>query len=164
MKLSGAPMKKAHSNLFFIELIIVLLFFSVSGAVVLGMFAQADSLEHKTSLAERAIIEVQSIAEIYSHSGDIDKALDTVFGRGYSITIQENRHFVCLDEDMHPLMTPEARVNYGRLFIRAYETRTKGECGELCELEIRIMFTDDTEFYSQKSSVYIPDTAGGDAA
>lgn len=72
--------KKRHTvNLFFTELIIALLFFSISGAVIFRVFVSADKKTRESMKKENAIICAQSIAEVYSETADIDKTFDIVF-------------------------------------------------------------------------------------
>ena len=60
-------------NLFFIEMIISLLFFSISGAVILSVFAGADKKSRAGETLESIIVFSQSVAEVYSLNGDYDE-------------------------------------------------------------------------------------------
>ena len=157
--------RKIPVNLFFLELIIVLLFFSVSGAVVLRMFASADVLSEKSSLTERAVMNVQSLSEIYAADGNMKAAADKLFGKDRYTYEPNGSISVCLDEDMIPLILDEIKAQSGRVEIDLSERRTRGACGELCELSasVRLLADGGREIYSQVSSVYIPDTGKGAA-
>lgn len=57
-----------------------LLFFVISFAVIIRVFAAADGLERKSRRRVKAALCAQSIAEAYSVSGDTGTALRLVFG------------------------------------------------------------------------------------
>ena len=158
--------RKTPVNLFFLELIIVLLFFSISGAVILKMFATADILEEKNSLSGKAIADAQSVAEIYAVTGDMRGALQTIFGNGWYTEGVDGGLTVCLDEARLPLLTDDVRERYGRVKLILTETRESGKCGEMCRLRTRVFLISDggREIYSQISSAYIPDFKAGGAA
>lgn len=72
--------KAARFNLFFLEMIIVLLFFSIAAAVILNSFAAADSLAKKSRRTEAMAFCAQSAAEIFSETGDLETTAKTLFG------------------------------------------------------------------------------------
>ena len=141
------------------ELIIVLLFFSISGSVVMAMFVTADSMAEHTSITERAVMDVQSVSEIYAGDGDMRGAADRVFGKGWYAESEDEHLIVVLDENMQAQFTPEAREKFGKVYIDLSEERSDGECGELCRLTARVvlMMNGGEVVYSQVSSAYIPD-------
>ncbi len=69
---------KRPLNLFFIEMIISLLFFSISGAVILSVFAGADKKSRAGETLENVIVFSQSVAEVYSLNGDYDETMKIV--------------------------------------------------------------------------------------
>lgn len=72
--------KAARFNLFFLEMIIVLLFFSIAAAVILNSFAVSDSLAKKSRRTEAMAFCAQSAAEIFSETGDLSQTVETLFG------------------------------------------------------------------------------------
>lgn len=70
-------------NLFFVEMIILLLFFGISGAVVLKVFAIADSKAKLSVIYDKASLCSQSIAEIYRDNTK-ETAFAMVFGEDYA--------------------------------------------------------------------------------
>ena len=74
--------KRLPFNLFFIELLIVLLFFAVSGGVIMNLFASADLVSRKNRASEQLMLRVQAVSEMYAAKGDMYEAADAVFGRG----------------------------------------------------------------------------------
>lgn len=136
LKSSRKPM-----NLFLAEIIISLLVFSFSGAVILKVFAAADSKSRKSAELESVVITAQSIAEAYSKCADASQAV--------GIVLQTDR---TLDLSAVPLEN-------GRVMLNASEQRIDSGAGELCELNLR--FTSNGEvLFSLNCTAY----ASGGAA
>ena len=66
--------------LLYAEMIIALLFFVISFAVIIRVFASADSLERRSRQRQSAALCAQSIAEAYSVGGDVQKAVSLALG------------------------------------------------------------------------------------
>lgn len=85
---------KRPLNLFFIEMIIALLFFSISGTVILTVFAGADRKSRQSEMLESVIVFSESIAEVYSENGNADEAIKLVIsecgGLDENITLLKN--------------------------------------------------------------------------
>lgn len=128
-------------NLFLAEIIISLLVFSFSGAVILKVFAAADAKSRKSTELESVVITAQSIAEAYSQYADASQAVETVLGSG-SIS----------DLSAVPLEN-------GRVTLGVTEQRTDTGAGELCELTMRFTSKGE-ELFSLKCTAY---AAGGAA-
>ncbi len=134
MKVSGkARMKPA--NLFFVELIIILLFFSFSAAVILSIFAAADYRQQHSDLVEKALIYTQSLSEAFSVTGDFNEAAEIVFGEN-SGSFSGNTAEIRLDSEMKPnenggitlsVFQRDAETKAGRLSCLEIEFRTSGE-------------------------------------
>lgn len=119
---------KRPLNLFFIEIIIALLFFSISGAVILSVFAGADRRSHKSELLESVIVFSQSVAEVYAVNGNADETLKTV-----------ERECGGLDES---------------IMLSKYEEKTENSAGTLSKLTLT--FTENgEEIYQFTCSAYI---------
>lgn len=119
---------KRPLNLFFIEIIIALLFFSISGAVILSVFAGADRRSHKSELLESVMVYSQSIAEVYAVSGNADETLKTV-----------EKECGRLDES---------------IALSKFEEKTENTAGTLSKLTLR--FTENgEEIYKFTCSAYI---------
>lgn len=140
------------NNLLFAEMIISLLFFILSFAVIIRVFAGADSLEREERRRERAAVCAQSLAEAYSVSGDAVKSLELALGvfpeeRGERLEIS-------LDEDLNP-------ADGGEITLVLEESRNNSGAGDYSELEI--CFTrNGGEIYSLKCGAYIPRTGGAE--
>ena len=65
-------MKSSKSSLFLLELIIAILFFSISAAACIQLFAKAHAVDIRTVEQNQAIIWSQNLAELWRHSnGDL---------------------------------------------------------------------------------------------
>ena len=128
--------KRKPVNLFFIEIIIALLFFSISGAVIMKVFAVADAKTRKSALLEEVVITAQSIAELYSCDGDADKAVKEAVG----ISVYEDLSAVPLDG--------------GKVMLRASEDRVPCGTGEMRRLSM-VFLMDESEIYSLNCSAYV---------
>lgn len=152
--LKAFSIKRRPINLFFTELIIALLFFSISGAVIIKVFASADNKTRLNSQKEKAMICAQSIAEVYSESGSAEGAFDTVFSGGGSF--DDNGTFsVVLDN----LCRPSAD---GTIILTASEEREKTVSGVMSRLTVSFA-CGETELYTLVCSAYSPDGGDGNA-
>ena len=124
-------------NLFLIEIIIALLFFSISGAVIMKVFAVADAKSRRSALLEEVMVVAQSIAEIYSSDGDAGAAVKEAAG----VTAYEDLSAVPL--------------NGGKVMMSVQESREDSGAGELCSLSIEFTM-EGSEIYSLDCSVYFP--------
>lgn len=150
MVLSSTKQKGAvrPANLFFIELVLVLLFFSIAAAVILNLFAAADRRQKRNNATEGSIICAQTIAEAYSVSGDISKALELTFGKD-----ELKGGEIKLDRSF----TPDEN---GALTLYISESEEQSNAGALRTLDMS--FSDNSgEIYSLTCSAYIPKNGGG---
>lgn len=129
----------------------MLLFFSISAAVILKIFVSADRRSRLSSEKENAMLCAQSIAEAYSQSGDIGKALKKVFHESDDIGESGGNYIVPLDEKCR--MSTD-----GGVLLELAEDREKTASGELLRLTLTFE-TEKEELYSLDCSAYIP--AGG---
>ncbi len=134
-------------NLFFTELIIALLFFSISGAVILQVFAAADKRSRLSAEKESAMICAQSIAEVYSVSGSAAEAFAAVFS-GELFNGDGGEYSIILDSYCRPAID-------GNIELKAAEKREKTSSGELSRLSMS--FTSDKgELFSLDCTAYSP--------
>lgn len=134
-------------NLFFAELIIALLFFSISGAVILQVFAAADKRSRLSSEKESAMICAQSIAEVYSKSGNAAETFGTVFS-GERVNEDGGEYSIKLDSYCRPAID-------GSIELKAAEKRENTVSGELSRLSVS--FTSDKgELFTLDCTAYIP--------
>ena len=147
--------KRRPINLFFMELIIALLFFSVSGAVILRVFASADKRSRANAEKENAMICAQSIAETYSELGNAGEALMTVFSQACEFDDESGLYSIKLDSYCRP-------ATDGNITMSAAEERERTMSGELSELTITFL-NDKEELFSLVCSAYISDGGEADA-
>lgn len=139
--MSSLKASRKPINLFFIEIIISLLVFSVSGAVILKVFATADAKSRKSAMLENVVIMAQSIAEVYSQCADASEAVGTVLGTSERLDLSA------------------VSIENGKVTLSLSEKRTDTGAGELCELTMRFTVNGE-EFYTLDCSAYV---SGGDA-
>lgn len=137
------------ANLFFIELLIVLVFFGFSSAVILHIFASADSRQKNGDLTEKTLICAQSVAEAFSVSGSLSETVNTVFGGGISYA---GNAVLALDEDMKA-------VDGGAVILELTERNDSNEAGRLSYLDMKFI-KGEKEIYSLTCSAYTPETGG----
>ncbi len=141
------------ANLFFVELIIALLFFSLSAAIILRVFASADSKQKLGELTEKSIVCAQSIAECYSVSGDAALSAQQVFGT--SVVFSEGEAVLSLDSGLEAAGEEQVRLTLSEI---SRETTAAGEFSRL-----RIEFTaGETQLHSLICSAYIPTGGAAD--
>lgn len=146
--LKTVSIKRRSINLFFTELIIALLFFSISGAVILQVFAAADRKARLSAEKENAMICAQSIAEVYSESGNVEKTLKTVFSNEVRFDESDGTYSLKLDDKCRPSAD-------GKIDVKISETRETALSGELSRLSI-LFATAEDELFSLDCSAYIP--------
>lgn len=154
--LKATNTKRRPVNLFFTELIIALLFFSISGAVILKVFAAADKRTRENAQKERAIICAQSIAEVYSELGNAEAALKTVFSDSARFVEAPDGLSIKLDGNFTPALD-------GGVVLNASEQREKTASGELSTLTVSF-HSENEELYELVCSAYISDNKNGGGA
>lgn len=141
--------KRRPINLFFTEMIIVLLFFSISGAVILKVFAAAELKSQQSARLERVMITAQSIAEAYSADGDLGAAVELVLGG--SAVCGENVSGAGQGDGMSDT---EYLLENGSVKLRAVQSHTVSDAGTLSDLTMTFS-ADGAEIYSLSCSAYV---------
>lgn len=132
------------ANLFFIELLIVLLFFSFSVAVILKIFAAADYKQNYSTLTEKAVICAESIAESFSVSGNLSDTIALVFDTEAEVIDGVCR--ISLDDDLKP-------SSDGDMELVLFETVNETAAGILSELDMGFA-KNGNEIYSLECFAY----------
>lgn len=135
-------LNRKSNNLLFAEMTLALLFFVISFAVIIRVFAAADGLERKSRRRVKAALCAQSIAEAYSVSGDTGTALRLVFGEDIPWDS------VSLDSDMRPEQD-------GEITLTLSEEREDSAAGTYSTLSIRFEYSGE-EVYALECGAYIP--------
>ena len=140
------------ANLFFVELMCVLLFFGVSAAVILQVFAAADNKQKLGTLTEKSMICAQSVAECYSVTGDVGETVQLVFGEDAG-SVEDNTLTLMLNSEFKP-------ASDGVVMLKLSEiSETISTAGRLSRLQIDFT-TGETTLFSLCCSAYIPQTGG----
>ncbi|MBD5140468.1 MAG: hypothetical protein HDT25_03505 [Ruminococcus sp.] len=160
MKSPIKPRAKAvRFNLFFLEMIIVLLFFSIAAAVILNSFSVSNSLAKKSRRTEAMAFCAQSAAEIFSETGNLSQTVEEIFGGGSAEILNadlEDGSYI--SEAAIPLTEScEYSPQDPEIFITLTETAEQSNGGVLKTLSIRFENTDKEELYKITSGAYIPD-------
>ncbi len=136
--------KKGRLNLFFMEMIIVLLFFSIASAVILCSFAGSDKLAKDSRLLESAVFRAQSAAEIYSQNGSLSKTAGMLFPSYTAADGELSRITVPVDGKMYMIMS-----------------ETSEECGGGILKKLSIIFrnNDGETVYETETGAYISERA-----
>lgn len=130
-----------------VEMIVSLAFFSVSGAIILQVFAAAHRRSSENSARDSAILCAQSVAEAYSVSGSAGSACERVFG---TLPREENGGYVMLlDSGCSPDFTSP------QITLTMTETRSDSAAGELSELTLNFVM-ESGELFSMSCSAYTP--------
>lgn len=139
------------ANLFLTELIAVLLFFSISAAILLKVFAAAGEKAEKSVLEEKIILCSQSLSELYSLEADCEKTAEKLFGTFYEKSGEDI--FVYFSRNLIPVM-PNDSAAYVKLKIVSEKTPSKG--GMLSELRYDFSENEENIFFGT-CTVYVPD-------
>ncbi len=139
------------ANLFFIELLVVLLFFGFSTAVVLRVFTASDKAQYKSDLTEKAVICAQSLAESFSVTGDLSDTVECVFNARNDYGKEAT---VVLGDDFG--INPDGKIT---LVLVQRDEETKA--GVLSSLEIGFV-SKEGEIFSVTASAYNSNAGGAD--
>ncbi len=135
-----------RANLFFIELLIALLFFSISAVIILRVFAAADHKQKTAALTEKSIICAQSLAEVYSVSGDLSYSVYKVFGVD---GISGDELTQTLDDELSPDESGAVKLSLRESVL------SNDAAGRLSQLNITFT-SGETELYSVTCRAYVP--------
>lgn len=131
-------------------MIAALLFFSVSGAVILRVFAAAHVRAGENAARDSAILCAQSIAEAYSVCADAGKACERVFGKAP----QQEGEKLTLELDGNCRPGGNAAVT-----LSLTENREPTAAGTLCRLSMTFSAAGG-ELFSLDCSAYVPEEGG----
>lgn len=144
-------------NLFFVEMIIVLMFFSIASAVILNAFAASGRLSRESGRLEKMSFCAQSAAEIFSETGSLPKTLEKLFGSGsYEILHIDFEDGGYASEVRLPL-TEECAYSSENAELYMLVSVSGEEPGGLSEMQI--VFTDGNDgevLYTITAGAYLP--------
>lgn len=130
-------------NLFFLEMIIVLLFFGIASAVIISAFAASDRISRESEQLENITFCAQSAAEIFSKSGNLSEVTEELFGipaNGYTtVPLDKNCGYSPLEPELYlALDTPY------------------GDADGLSELNMVFTNADGERIYQLTAGAYLP--------
>lgn len=131
-------------------MILALLFFCISGAVILQVFASANGIVQRNRRSDSAVLCAQSCAESYTVSGDLSKTLITVFGQEY--TSQDGVYTIPLDGECRPSES-------GSVTLTLTEQSENGAAGSFSTVTAVFSHSGE-EFYRLSFSAYTPFDGG----
>ena len=146
--------KKGRFSLFFMEMIIVLLFFSVAAAIILRSFAASDRLARVSRRLESMTFCAQSAAEIYSRTASVSETAQLLFDESGLVFI-DGVSAVRIPVSSECKYSPAAP----ELFMTMVETEEYCENGRFMKLEIIFSDSRDETVYKVESGAYIPERA-----
>lgn len=152
--MSTLRVNRKPNNLLYAEMIIALLFFVISFAVIIRVFASADGLERRSRQRQSAALCAQSIAEAYSVTADVQKSVNLALGadiRGFSGNAE-----VGLDSGFYPVSS----TDQAEIILLLSETEEKTGAGVYSELTVEFydsLGEERTPVYSLKCGSYAPE-------
>lgn len=165
MKSPTKPQAKAvRFNLFFLEMIIVLLFFSIAAAVILNSFAVSDRLANRSRRTESITFCAQSAAEIFSKTGNLSQTVEELFiDSSAQILHADLVDGGYISEAKIPLSEDcEISTQNAEIYIILTETSEQSADGVLKKLSIKFEDTANRELYQITSGAYLPNETGAD--
>ena len=142
---------KGRLNLFLLEMIIVLLFFSIASAVIIRTFVAADMLSAQNIKLERMSFCAQSAAEAFSSTADLDETAEILFGIDLENPENTTRIDIPLDDKCSYAYLKDTSLTMTMQVIASdYDGRLK---------TLRISFTDNdgNMLYEINTAAYTPE-------
>ena len=142
--------KKGRFNLFFMEMIIVLLFFSIAAVIILRSFAASDRLAKESRRLENMTFCAQSAAEIYSRTASVSETAKMLFD-GSGLVFIDGVSAVRIPVSSECKYSPASP----ELFMTMLETEEHCENGRFMKLEIIFSDSRDESVYKVESGAYV---------
>lgn len=138
-------------NLFLLEMIIVLLFFSIASAVILKAFVSADRISAENIRLEKMAFCAQSAAEAFSVTADLGETAEMLFGVEHDKFEGASRIEIPLDEKCGYAYLKDASV-----FMTMQVTGSEYD-GRLKILHIFFKDEDGNMLYEINTAAYMPE-------
>ena len=136
--------KGSSFTLFFIEMAVMIVFFGLSAAVVMRVFAESSVMASESERSEQMAFCAQSAAEIFSGCGDIEYTSHILFSAYEDkIPVDENCAYSPDDPKMYVSMT---------------ETDEEYPAGILKTMKITFTDINGKCLYEVTSGAYLPET------
>ncbi|MCR4616746.1 MAG: hypothetical protein K5669_01025 [Lachnospiraceae bacterium] len=147
-------MKHSKSSLFLMEMIVCILFFSLSAAVSAQMFAKSHIISETAINENYAVIEVNNMAEaFYSESGDL-KAISEKFYSGNSVLGVSNL-MVYFDSEFNIVSSESGSASY---YVSVVESDNLEKHMKNAKISFYDLKDSSDSVYSLDVSVNMPNT------
>ena len=148
LKLKNSSSSRQISS-FFIEIILVVLFFAISCSILVKVYAKAYEQNTKTNQINSATLNGQNLSQSFSGCGDIKLSLENVFGEDFSANIKDDTATLNFDNDWNI-------SDFNAKYSLTINTSSKEYfSGVLKVANIDISYNDESIF-STTSSRYLP--------
>ena len=148
-------MKHSKSSLFLMELIIALLFFSVSSTVCIRLFVKAHALSAETVDQNYAINYAQNMAELFTGcDGDLQAMQALLSG---SMLSQDGNYLVLIENGYHILLARSGDLSPGSMVSADIVVGRAVTFQETISEDVTSLFSDEQEepYYSLHVDLHI---------
>ncbi len=140
-----------HLNSFFVEIILVVLFFAFSCAILIKVFANSYVQNKNADNINMAVITAQSFDNMFSSNGDLTKTVESMYGKSAAECV--NNDYVVLFLDSQGKYSGQSGVF--KIVISCNED-VNNKAGVIKSADISVL-SDDGELVRLTSSVYVPE-------
>lgn len=145
-----------HLNSFFVEIILVILFFSLACAILVQVFGKAYSNHNEANYINSATIKGQSISETFASNGSVEKTISKFFGNDFPVDSSDNTFILNFDSEWK---NTNKNIFY---IIKITPSTESSSAGNLNIAKIEI-YNKDKLIFSTQASKYIPSKEGSNA-
>ncbi len=142
-----------HISSFFIEIILVVFFFSIACAILVQIFGKAYTSNNQADKINSAITKGQNLSEVFSSKGDVKGTFSTVFGDTKSIEETTNAYTATFNKKWE---SADKDIFYSVIITPATE---KTDSGIIKSAKIEI-YNKSELLFSTTSSKYLSGEAG----
>ena len=141
-------------NIFLLEMIIVLLFFSIASAVILKTFITADKVSAENIRLERMAFCAQSAAESFSANADLAETAEMLFGIAPEKFENASRIVIPLDEECgYAYLTDADLFMTMQITGSDYNGRLKMLCISFSDENGNLLYEIDSAAYTPERTV-----------
>ena len=132
---------ESKTGLFLIELIIVILFFSIASAICIQIFAKSHLMSRKTINSNHAMFWIQNVTEVfYSENGDLSKV---------------KSYFPVVDTNHFTSIIPEFISSYDNAFAIQFDSNWNTVVSaESHRYTLLALYSGDSDFHTLELCVY----------
>lgn len=140
---------KPRINTFFIEIIVVILFFSLASTIIVHVFAQTNYDICLNKVKSKAIINSRCLSDMYSTNQDISQTLVRVFGDKCNIYTDNNGQYI-VELDYELKQTDNTNV-----VLIVAEEKTETESGIYGEIKLEYEYLDKVVYETSAASYIV---------